>query len=816
MMSTFKQNNVNDIGRANVYKNNGGLDLIHISPPLVERFGQKRPRDDVNDTLPVNTKNRKLLTGRKRAQPPVNRSIKVIKFLTGGRRETLDDWVTAQLRQDQKKAVAWMLRTSQENGCAVLAADMGFGKTLTALSALAQLYLAMPVKRPSLVLVATSFLGEWRKQMQQHMAPEVLANVVFIKAKSLDGVRRINKHQTWLVVASYESLKSKRPEGSMLRDIEYDTLVADEAHRVRNVDTLLFETVRKVQRQRFWALTGTPLQNKVIDIASLLVTGGAFRIQKKLTPASLKRAILRNPDDFFKTFRACYLRIAKIEGFENCELLPFIHARPFKPAEQAVYDLELKRNLTEAGEKKDIGWFTRALFGCAESEAKHDMIRVIINKFLNKDGTLKRKIIIFSTAIKAQSAIAEFCTSLGFRTGIIQSGKSDVERSETISEFFDDQYDILVLAFRACNEGFNIQCASVVIFADMAWPAPQPFKQGERRAYRPGQPESEVYVYTLVISGTLEAHIPHMHAIKLRKGEAMCAAMCTLDDFRPDGTKINDPSRTRMARVEFNIAIQMEKKSKKSAYGFSFTNNKQVREFVTETLSPSAYLENYFQTYQIGEEHRKYLFGKEAFTEGEETNEKEESRARARVNRDRAVLEMAQGISEITVFPNVSWFAKLSPSDKGSGLFDDWFGTKQLASDLFSDRRFDEPCAQINNKEQFKVLLVDPAVFSRVLEDDDGVPSYSRISTALYYVRNKILGHSASNPDADQRIHMAAAKIKSLDTLAIGAETMYGTMYLPGWAKARRDHIRSLFDRSSVNVMKKDDDDWEGFLDDMF
>ncbi|MBB18739.1 MAG: hypothetical protein CMP20_04625 [Rickettsiales bacterium] len=741
--------------------------------------------------------------------------LKKRQTLTGSIVDTRRDWVHSVLRKDQQHSLAWLLRTSSTFKFAFLAADMGFGKTIVTITALVERYFAMATKRPSIVVASLSVSKVWKEQTQAHCAPQVQDRIVFVEPRTLKGAERINS-STWLVVVTYETLQSKRSSLELITHQSYSTLVLDEGHNLRNLDTKRAISVRLLARRETWVMSGTPLQNKVEDIASLLVLGGVMRLKGKPTSTLVTKSMFDNQDAFFNMIRHCFLRIRRIQGFD-CKMLEYSRHEPFDTEEQELYDLELQKDFEDENgvKKSNQGMFQRALHRCARSPVKLRMIQDVIQNYTDSEtGALKRRMIIFSNSIQMQKNIQEFCQSLGFSTGLICGKHTTDEREQILAEFFENQYDIVVLSFKSCNEGINAQCASVVVFADMAWPAPMPFEQAKKRAFRPGQTEKEVHVYMLSISGTLESHIEHIHKAKLAKSEAICKAMPTLDDFREDGTAIKDPERLRDARIEFDTALRLEmQKAKHTAHGISLSSGRDIKRMLPELKKgkESAFMRSMVASYRVDQSHNGYLFGRESYATDKQDADKVEQQQRDA--RDRTVLEMCENIADIQMLEKTSWYARMAEHQDVPGLFDGWLQSPQGAYGLLSFDPIVKPYVCVKSKKAFRVLLLNNQAFRKIVGED--YVDYQQIYNVLHFVRNKVRAHIEEFPDANPLIHQMAAAFNDPKVFAVGAETNLGDLYLPIGSSEQN---LAFFDRSTVDFQTKiatvdlDDDFW----DDMF
>jgi superfamily II DNA or RNA helicase len=170
------------------------------------------------------------------------------------------------LRPYQKEGVAWLAFLRAQNFGGVLADEMGLGKTLQTLALLGVAHGAFGVgvrsSRPSLVVCPTSVVSNW--------AAEAARFVPNLRVLVLEGQRRAAKFEAIpandLVITSYALL---RRDADQYQGIEFDTVVLDEAQHIKNRDSLNARTVKAVRAGRRLALTGTPLENSVLDLWSL-------------------------------------------------------------------------------------------------------------------------------------------------------------------------------------------------------------------------------------------------------------------------------------------------------------------------------------------------------------------------------------------------------------------------------------------------------------------------------------------------------------------------------------------------------------------
>jgi superfamily II DNA or RNA helicase len=166
------------------------------------------------------------------------------------------------LRPYQKQGVAW-LRFLRDNGFGgILADEMGLGKTLQTLAFLRHVRVQQPGLAPMLIVCPTSLVFNWLAEARK-FTPE-------LKVLALHGPDRhaafaeINRSD--LVVTSYALA---RRDADQHREFEFDTVVLDEAQHIKNRETQNAQAVKSVRSKHRLVLTGTPLENSVLDLWSI-------------------------------------------------------------------------------------------------------------------------------------------------------------------------------------------------------------------------------------------------------------------------------------------------------------------------------------------------------------------------------------------------------------------------------------------------------------------------------------------------------------------------------------------------------------------
>lgn len=185
------------------------------------------------------------------------------RFVTGG-----------ELRPYQLKGLAW-LKVLYENGMnGILADEMGLGKTLQCISLLAH-FIEMGVRGPFLVAAPLSTLNNWVKEFQK-FAPKI--PVMFYHGTQLERLRLRGQLQKLVhvegeiytlpvVVTSYEICMNDQ---KTMHDLNWKYLIVDEGHRIKNLNCKLIRELKTYKTANRLLLTGTPLQNNLSELWSLL------------------------------------------------------------------------------------------------------------------------------------------------------------------------------------------------------------------------------------------------------------------------------------------------------------------------------------------------------------------------------------------------------------------------------------------------------------------------------------------------------------------------------------------------------------------
>ncbi|XP_053383751.1 chromodomain-helicase-DNA-binding protein 1-like [Mercenaria mercenaria] len=192
-------------------------------------------------------------------------------------------WGDMPLRTYQIVGVNWMIeRFYLGHGC-ILGDEMGLGKTCQTIAVLAYLHTKCKKKLPNLVVCPRSVLENWDHEIKR-FAPGLRSQVYIGEkesrqdlAKAIKSDYKKNNLQFDVLVTTYEICLK---DSAFLQSIRWNLLVVDEAHRLKNLNSLLYKTLSQWDTHTSILLTGTPVQNNLQELYALL----SFVSAKKFPP----------------------------------------------------------------------------------------------------------------------------------------------------------------------------------------------------------------------------------------------------------------------------------------------------------------------------------------------------------------------------------------------------------------------------------------------------------------------------------------------------------------------------------------------------
>lgn len=387
--------------------------------------------------------------------------------------------------------------------------------TIQTIAALRLLFYRREAER-ALVVTPASLLDQWRREIDL-WAPEL--RVMVVHGAPEDRAWRW-QYRAHVSLTSYETLRADAPTGvaaSGAPDDPWSVVVLDEAQRIKNRETDLARACKALARERSWALTGTPLENRTEDLISLLefVTGpggGPLRatagvsLRARLGQVQLRRRkvdVLKDLPPKIATDLLLPLAPAQRREYERAERAGVVELRGAGAAPARVeHVLALLTRL------KQICNFAPGSGASAKMEDLEGRIEEV--------AAAGNKALIFTQFTDDTSGARRIAARLERFSPLLYTGATSLRERAVIARRFqeDAARPVLILSLQAGGQGLNLQCASYVFHFDRTW-NPAIERQAEDRSHRLGQTEP-VHVYRYIMAETIEERIAALLKSKTR------------------------------------------------------------------------------------------------------------------------------------------------------------------------------------------------------------------------------------------------------------------------------------------------------------
>ncbi len=437
----------------------------------------------------------------------------------------------AVMRPYQKQGVFWLHFLAQNGLAGILADEMGLGKTLQALAFLRTLR----GSGPSIVVCPSSLIFNWQSEAAK-WTPE-------LRVHALEGGKRdfAQIAASDLVITSYPLL---RRDIDKYRDIQFAAALLDEAQHIKNPDSQNAQSAAGLRARHRFALTGTPMENTVRDIWSLmhfLMPGylgsredfrERFERPMQAAPAGPEGARLRRRIQPFMLRRTKKTAAAdlpdKIEQVAYCELTPVqreLYTRLASATRTKLTELAAERN---AGKARML--MLTALLRLRQAACDARLLGME-NPPSAEDASAKLELLseLLATAIDGGNRVLVFSQFVTMLSGIRERLEADnidycyldgstKDRGGEVARFQNGTAPVFLISLKAGGTGLNLTAADTVIHFDPWW-NPAVEAQATDRAHRIGQ-RKVVTSYKLIARDTVEEKILLLQAKKRAAIEA--------------------------------------------------------------------------------------------------------------------------------------------------------------------------------------------------------------------------------------------------------------------------------------------------------
>ena len=437
----------------------------------------------------------------------------------------IPDQYTDILREYQVDGYQWLRLMEHYGFGGILADDMGLGKTLQMI-----VYLeSVKSQGTHMVVTPASLLLNWQDEIEKFAAHMKVLCIYGQRPVREKLIAQISDYD--VVITSYDYL---RRDIELYDNIEFHTVVIDEAQYIKNPKTRNAMSVKKLKAKQRFALTGTPIENSLAELWSIfdflmphylyhyayfldnferpIVKEHDEDKQEKLKQMISPFVLRRNKKDVLKELpdkieQTLYLRFNEDE--EKLYLANLV---------QVNKSLQEKLNMNQLGRIDILAMLTRLRQLCQDSRLLYDITEEPSSKLkgcmelIHSLEENHKKILLFSSFTSVLHLIEDQCHKEHISYYLLDGSTPKEKRKEMVDQFQKDDTTLFLISLKAGGSGLNLTSAQAVIHFDPWWNMSAK-NQATDRAHRIGQKES-VQVFSLIMKDSIEEKIMELQKQK--------------------------------------------------------------------------------------------------------------------------------------------------------------------------------------------------------------------------------------------------------------------------------------------------------------
>ena len=431
---------------------------------------------------------------------------------------------------------------------------MGLGKTLQTISLLCHLKEKEGVTGPSLVICPLSVLYSWCNELQKWAPSLKILRFHSSSTEEREAQRQLLQQDAQsydVVITTYEMAKNPHLKSLWSRQY-FNYLVLDEGHKIKDATTLIAQAVRGIHRENALILTGTPLQNNLVELWSLLhflypdifVSSEPFAQGFDIAHNVINKETLAQAQKLLSLVMLRRLKdhVEKLmpKKIETKVLCPLSSAQVFYYKALLMKDISTLARSVDNRDTADHPKTTATvnqgkvlsnlimqlrkcclhpfLFPGAEVDPNETTLAeliassgklAVLDKLLCSLYQKGHRTVLFSQFTSVLDILEDYCRMRGWSFCRFDGSTARATRNYIVNSFSAPDSDkfIFLMSTRSGGMGLNLQSADTCILYDSDW-NPQPDLQAMARVHRIGQTKT-VHVYRLISNGTIEVSI-HM------------------------------------------------------------------------------------------------------------------------------------------------------------------------------------------------------------------------------------------------------------------------------------------------------------------
>lgn len=445
------------------------------------------------------------------------------------------------LKEHQKEGISWLQSLFKENFAGgLLADDMGLGKTLQLLYFIEWHSQTYNDNKPYLIVAPVSLLENWENEYAKFFSPQNLPLCKLYGGVSLtkennpiqnqQDAKRLQFKQ--IILTNYETLRSYQISLGL---VDFAVIALDEAQKIKTPGTLITNASKALKADFKIAMTGTPVENTLVDIWCLMdfavpgLLGNAKDFAKEYQkPLSDENTDIKALTEQLRNNIGVFIKrrlksdvakdLPKKHDNQNSrikKIMPTVQLDRYKQEIEMANNSELE-GVEKRNQKLKSLWAVRDISDhpyLLESQILNFTSDELINSSSKLQTTVgiladikskNEKVIVFADRRETQKMLQKVVyDTFGIFTSIINGdtpttkqleGKSKLSRQQTIDRFQEEEgFNVIIMSPIAAGVGLNVTNANHIIHYTRHW-NPAKEEQATDRAYRIGQ-QKDVYVY---------------------------------------------------------------------------------------------------------------------------------------------------------------------------------------------------------------------------------------------------------------------------------------------------------------------------------
>lgn len=504
------------------------------------------------------------------------------KYSTEINSSVFSELVKTNLFPYQKEGV----RFASAAGRAILADDMGLGKTLQAITSAELMKKEFGIDSV-LIVCPTSLKYQWKSEIEKFTSStcRVIEGNALVREQQYKG-------NEFYKILSYNALNN---DVAIINELETDLVILDEAQRIKNYKTKISQNVKRLKSRFAFVLTGTPLENKLEELYSVVQFVDPFGLgpfyrflsEHQIKNETGKVVGYKNLNEIGNALSDIMIRRTKAQVLKQLpERLDKVLFVPMTERQNDIHDEnqsgvsklvnKWKRFgfLNEKDRQRLMIMLNTMRMACdstfvIDQQSRHDTkieeLMGIVDEIVSQG---EEKIVVFSQWERMTRLVAMELDARGVGYEYLHGGIPSSDREKLFVNFNNDSKCRVFLSTDAGGVGLNLQAASYLVNLDIPW-NPAVLEQRIARIYRLGQ-KRNVIIFNMVSVNTIEHRMLDVLTFKssLSRGildggeDAIFMGQSRFTQFMGEIEKMVVPSEGKIvAEHDFGSDVKAEKKS---------------------------------------------------------------------------------------------------------------------------------------------------------------------------------------------------------------------------------------------------------------